>query len=70
MFRVGHGRAEVSQWIVEILPYGDDTSDPGYRKMTAQSEHDARKINRGANINLNHERYYTRVTGPDEGERK
>ncbi len=46
-------------WYVEIRRYGGDNNDPGYRRMQAQSRHDAERIERGANINLNHENYYT-----------
>jgi hypothetical protein len=51
----------MSQWYVEIWPHTEDESDEGFRKMKAQSQHDAERIERGANHNLNHEKYYTRI---------
>lgn len=48
-------------WYVEIRPYTDDEKDPGFCRMGPLSEHNANKVDRGANINLNHEKYYTRM---------
>ena len=46
-------------YYVEIRPWNDDETDPGFRRMGPMSEHQADKVDRGANINLNHEKYYT-----------
>lgn len=36
------------------------------RHMKATSRHDAERIERGANINLNHEHYFTRIVEEPE----
>ena len=46
---------------VEIRPYTEDESDAGFRRMGPMSEHKAERVDRGANINLRHEKYYTRI---------
>lgn len=46
---------------IEIRPFTEDESDAGFRRMHTSSLHNAEKIERGANINLNHEKYYTRI---------
>lgn len=47
-------------WYVEIRPYSEDESDPGFRRLGPfNSERQADKVDNGANINLNHEKYYT-----------
>jgi hypothetical protein len=49
------------QFYVEIRPYTEDESDPGFRRMGPMSERKAEKVDRGVNINLNHKDYYTRI---------
>lgn len=51
-------------WFVEIRPFTEDETDAGFRRMEAQSERDAERISRGADINLNHAKYYTRIVRP------
>ena len=46
---------------VEIRPFSEDEDDPGFRRMKCRSQRDAELVNSGANVNLNHERYYTRI---------
>lgn len=50
-----------NNWYVEIRPYSDDRADGGFRRMGPMSERQADKVDRGANINLNHEKYYTAI---------
>lgn len=52
---------------VEIRPRTEDESDPGYRRMGPFGVRDATRIDVGININLNHERYYTRIVAADGG---
>jgi hypothetical protein len=54
----------MGKWTIEIRRYGGDETDPGFRRMHSTSEHDAYRIDRGANINLNHRDYYTVVIPP------
>ena len=54
-----------AEWYVEIRPYTEDENDPGFLRMMAHSERDAQRIMRGANINLNHHHYYTRIIPPE-----
>lgn len=46
-------------YYVEIVARKDDKV---VRRMGPMSEHKADKVESGANINLDHERFYTRVT--------
>lgn len=57
-----------NKWLVEIRPFNDDESDPGFRRLEAHNERDAERIERGANINLNHEKYYTQIVPPSPQE--
>lgn len=50
---------KVTGFYIEIRPFTEDESDGGFRRMHTGSLHNAKKIERGANINLNHEKYYT-----------
>ena len=55
-------------WFVEIVRADDDKEV--VRRMGPMSEHQADKVDRGANINLNHDAYYTRIVVPvDEREK-
>lgn len=47
------------EFFVEIVKYGDP--EEIVKRMGPMPEHKADKVNRGANINLNHEDYYTRI---------
>lgn len=49
------------QFYVDIRRHGGDETDPGFRRMGPMSERSAEKVNRGANINLNHKDYYTLI---------
>jgi hypothetical protein len=49
------------QFYVEIRPYTEDEKDSGFTRMGPMSRHNAEKVDRGANINLNHSKYYTRI---------
>lgn len=49
------------EFYVEIRPFTEDEGDPGFRRMGPMSERKAEKVDRGASINLNHEKYYTRI---------
>ncbi len=51
----------MSKFYVEIRPFTEDETDPGFRRMEAQSLHDAKRIARGASINLNGEKYYAKI---------
>lgn len=48
----------MTNFFVEIVEIDGDVID---RRIEARSERDAEKIDRGANINLNHDRFYTRI---------
>ncbi len=48
----------MTRWFVEIVEYDTERVD---KSMRCHSERDAEKVDRGANINLNHERFYTRI---------
>lgn len=47
------------KYYVEIRPFSDDKSDPGFRRMGPFNHHHAERVENSANINLNHEKYYT-----------
>jgi hypothetical protein len=49
----------MSDFYVEIRPYSDDQADPGFRRMGPFNRHHAERVESGANINLNHTKYYT-----------
>lgn len=46
---------------IEIRPFTEDETDGGFVRIHASSRRNAEKIERGANINLNHAKYYTRI---------
>ena len=46
---------------VEIRPFTENERDPGFRCFGPMSEHRAERVEDGVNINLNHEKYYTRI---------
>lgn len=48
----------MNNWYVEIV---DIETEEVVNRMGPFSERKAEKVEDGANINLNHERYYTRV---------
>ena len=48
----------MSEWTVEIVEYG---TGKVIRSMRCPSDWSAVKCDKGANINLNHERFYTRI---------
>jgi hypothetical protein len=45
-------------YLIKIMEHGKD--EP-FKTMEATSERMAEKIDRGANINLNHEKFYTTI---------
>ncbi|MCK5132382.1 MAG: hypothetical protein KAR40_09565 [Candidatus Sabulitectum sp.] len=47
-------------WYVEIVSYGDQ-GNTIKRLGPYYSERQAERVDRGANINLNHEKYYTTI---------
>lgn len=47
------------KYYVEIVKYGEP--EEVVKRMGPFSEREADKIDRGANINLNHKEYYTRI---------
>ena len=49
----------ITQFFVEIVKY--DKQETVVKRMGPLSERQAEKVDRGANINLNHEDYYTRI---------
>lgn len=51
------------QWFVEIVRYRNPT-DEVVKRMGPMSRTKAEKVDDGANINLNHELFYTRIVGP------
>ena len=55
---------------VAIRRHGGDETDPGFRRMKASGMTDARRIQAGAQINLNHEKYFTTIVErpADEGD--
>lgn len=63
-----------ARYFVEIRHHSDDENDPGFRRMGPFSnEREAFRVQRGANINLNHDRYYTAVIeepAPRDGARE
>lgn len=52
---------ETTGFYIEIRPFTEDETDGGFVRMHSSSRHNAEKIERGANINLNHEKYYTKI---------
>jgi hypothetical protein len=51
---------------VEIVKYADgDAEEEVVKRMGPSSQHRAEKIERGADINLDHENYFTRVVDAD-----
>lgn len=50
-------------WKVEIVSY--DTGEV-VKTMDAESERQADRIDRGVNINLNHEKFFTRVVETEQ----
>ena len=46
------------KYYIEVVEY---ESGEVVSRMEASSEREAEKIDRGVNINLNHENYYTRI---------
>lgn len=51
----------MAEFYVEIRPITEDETDVGFRRMGPMPERQAEKVERGANINLNHRDYYTRI---------
>lgn len=56
------------EWYVEIVPYGREfpETDPGFKRMGPMFKREAERVDSGANINLNHDRYYTRLRRANE----
>ena len=51
------------KWYVQIVEY---ETDKVVKQMGPFPEKWAEKMDRGANINLNHENYYTKIMGESE----
>lgn len=56
----------MSQFFVEIVKY--NKQETVVKRMGPLSERQAEKVDRGANINLNHEDYYTRIVEERKGD--
>lgn len=48
-------------YYIEIRPFTEDENDRGFRRMWTSGRHNAERVECGANINLNHAKYYTRI---------
>jgi hypothetical protein len=51
----------MGNWFVEVVAYSTLGECAMKRIGPCSSERDAEKVDRGVNINLNHERFYTRI---------
>lgn len=52
-------KGDKMEYYVEIVKYGDP--EEVVKRMGPMSDRKADKVDSGANINLNHEKYYTRI---------
>ena len=52
--------SDITNYYVEIVKSGDE-GDEVVKRMGPMNERKAERVERGANINLDHEHYYTRV---------
>lgn len=51
---------------VEIVEMDDDGKERVEKRMGPMGERKAEKVERGVSINLNHERYFTRVVTQED----
>lgn len=56
----------MSVYYVEIV---DDETGEVVKRMGPMNERKAERVENGANINMDHNRYYTRIAGGGEDER-
>lgn len=57
----------MDNWFVEIRPFVGDETDPGFKRIDCgPSYHSAERVESGANINLNHDKYYTIIVCDDK----
>ena len=56
---VQEGKRE--QFFVEIVKHGGNGHDTVEKRMGPMSERRAERVDGGANINLNHEEFFTRI---------
>ncbi len=57
----------MSEFYLEIRPRTENESDPGFRRMGPMSNRDVVTCDAGANRNLNHRNYYTKIISAEHG---